>query len=207
VNGKRTLYDDLEIDPGATEDEIRRAFKQLSRRFDPGGTVVYGLYRTPAAMRLVASLKDAYNTLLDPEARRQYDRSLFPTGHPSLRRADERVASGPPTKAAQKRTMPADPLDALGLPDDVTLRGPVITQVRGVCGITLEDIAERTKISMYTLRCIESEEYGDLPAPVYLRGFLKQIATMLHLDAARLTSDYMAAVQRWQVEEARKKPW
>ena len=205
IKPQQTHYTALELDPGATEDEIRRAYKRLAKRFDPQGTVVYGLYRTPAAHKLLAALKEAYTVLLDPSARRAYDQSLFPQGHPSLKRADERVASALPVTKA--RRIPADPIAALGLPDDVTLRGPVITQVRGICEVSLGEIAERTKVSTFTLQCIESEEYGDLPAPVYLRGFLKQIAQMLNLDEARLCKDYFAGYERWKAEKSRRKRW
>ncbi|MCB9522330.1 MAG: helix-turn-helix domain-containing protein [Myxococcales bacterium] len=198
------LYEELELDPGATEEDIRRAFKRLSRRFDPGGLVMYGLYRTPEALRLLARLKEAYNTLMDPEQRRRYDRSLFPKGHPSLRRADERVASRPPPAP---RELPRDPLEAIGWPEDARLGGPTLTKVRSMAGIPLEEIAERTKISMFTLRCLESEDYGDLPAKVYLRGFLKQIARMLRLDPERLVRDYLHEYDAWVAEKARRKPW
>lgn len=200
----RTLYEELEIDPGATEEDVRRAFKRLTRRFDPGGIVVYGLYRTPEALRLLARLKEAYATLIDPEARRRYDRSLFPKGHPSLRRADERVAGAAP---APRREIPRDPLEAIGLPPDVRLRGQVLVQVREICGMSLDEIADRTKISKFTLRCIETESFSDLPATVYLRGFLKQIAALLRLDAQRLVTDYLLGVEAWQAEQARRKPW
>ncbi len=192
---KRNLYELLEIDPGAREDEIRRAYKRLNRLFDPSGVVVYGLYSRAEAEELLEGLKQAYDTLMEPEKRRVYDQSLFPHGHPSLRRADERVA----TKLPEPRPAPpVDPLAALELPEDVSLRGPILGKVREICHIPLEEIAECTKISMFTLRCIESEQFADLPAPVYLRGFLKQIASMLGLKVERVLHDYMESYQEWE---------
>lgn len=198
------LYGLLELDPGATDDEIRRAYKKLTALFDPTGPVMYGLYSTREAHRLARSLRESYETLMDPEKRRNYDRSVYPEGHPSLRRADERVAAAPPTPRAD---LPADPLAALGLPPETALLGTVLARVRQVCNLTLEDIADRTKISMFTLRCIEKDAYADLPAPVYLRGFVRQIALLLRLDADRAVSDYMDAFDAWRAEEARLKPW
>lgn len=200
---KHSLYALLEVDPGATDDEIRRAYKRLTQLFDPEGLVVYGLYSAAEAQRLMERLREAYNTLLDPEKRRTYDRELYPQGHPSLRRADQRVATSPPVTRAR---MPADPIAALDLPPDVRITGDILGRVRQVCHVTLEDIAERTKISMFTLRCIEADEYGDLPAPVYLRGFIKQIAQMLRLDVERTVDDYMAGYDAWKAEQARS-PW
>jgi flagellar biosynthesis protein FlhG len=198
------LYGVLEVDPGATEDEIRRAYKRLSTLFDPNSMVVYGLYRLAEAQRLGERLRLAYETLVDPEKRRGYDRQLYPQGHPSLRRADQRVASAPPTP---RPDAPADPLAALGLVDDTPLTGEVLARVRQVCHVTLEEIADRTKIPMFTLRCIEGDQFSDLPAPVYLKGFLKQIAGMLNLSPDQLVADYMGAYSAWEIESARNKRW
>ena len=198
------LYELLELDPGATDDEIRRAYKKLTGLFDPGGPVMYGLYSAREAHRLASLLRAAYETLMDPEKRRNYDRSLYPEGHPSLRRADERVAAAPPRPQIDA---PADPLAALGLPHDTPLLGPVFARVRQVCNLTLEDIADRTKISMFTLRCIEGDAYSDLPAPVYLRGFVRQVALLLRLDGQRAVADYMGAFEAWRIEQERDKPW
>ena len=96
---------------------------------------------------------------------------------------------------------------ALSHGDDAPLTGATITAVRSLSGISLEDIAERTKISMYTLRCIEAEQHGDLPASVYLKGFLKQIAVMLRLDPNRLVSDYTERHAAWLRERDKKSPW
>ena len=108
---------------------------------------------------------------------------------------------------APRREIPRDPLEAIGLPPDVRLRGQVLVQVREICGMSLDEIADRTKISKFTLRCIETESFSDLPATVYLRGFLKQIAGLLRLDAQRLVTDYLLGVEAWQAEQARRKPW
>lgn len=192
----QSYYALLEIDPGATEDEVRRAYKRLVKLFDPEGPVVYGLYPAEELEALARCLREAYETLVDPERRRRYDRRLFPEGHPSLRRADQRPVATPPP--APRPDPPADPLAALNLPPDTPLGGPVLTRLREVCHLTLEDIAERTKISMFTLRCIEAEQFADLPARVYLRGFLRQIAEMLRVDPDRLVRDYLAAYDEWQ---------
>ncbi|MBU1429727.1 helix-turn-helix domain-containing protein, partial [Myxococcota bacterium] len=179
------LYERLEIDPGASDDEVRRAYKRLTQLFSPSGVVCYGLYRAEEIKALLEDFKAAYETLVDPERRRRYDQQLYPQGHPSARAA-EAVKRGPPRPA-----LPADPLSLLDLPQDAVIDGPVLAMVRQLCQVPLAEIAERTKISMFTLRCIEEPRYADLPAPVYLRGFLKQIATLLHLDGDRVVREYM----------------
>ena len=111
--------------------------------------------------------------------------------------------SAPPRPAA----ITTDPLTALGLPADTPLRGETLMRVRTLLGIRLEDIADRTKIGAFTLRCIETEAWADLPARVYLKGFLRQIAPLLRLDPDRLGRDYLAAFEAWENDNRRKKRW
>lgn len=196
-----TLYELLEVDPGATDDEVRRGYKRLQQLFDPSGVVVYGLYSREEAAALRQRLRNAYDTILDPEKRRQYDRDLFPEGHPSLRRADERVAAAAPRPRPQP---PSDPLAALGLADDAVITGDVLRQIRKVCHISLDEVADRTKISKFALRCLEADQYADLPARVYLKGFLTQIAGMLRLDPDRVVRDYVKGFDAWQAERSRR---
>lgn len=203
VDGEQSYYTLLEIDPGATEDDIRRAYKRLVKLFDAESPVVYGLYPEDEVQALSQALREAYETLIDPDLRRRYDRQLFPEGHPSLRRADQRETAVAPPRRPEP---PADPLAALDLPENTPLTGAVVQQVREVCHLSLQDIAERTKISMFTLRCIEAEQYSDLPARVYLRGFLRQIADMLRLDPDRLLRDYLAGFDEWQ-RTFETRPW
>ncbi len=195
-------YTLLEIDPGATDEDIRRAHKRLAKRFDPAGVVIYGLYRPDELQALLRTLREAYETLVDPEKRRRYDRRIFPEGHPSLRRADQRVAAAPPTPRA---SLPADPILAAGFTPETPLRGGALTRIREACHLSLEEIAERTKISMFTLRCIEAEQFQDLPARVYMRGFLKQIAEMLRIDPDRVLRDYLFALEEWQAAIPQRK--
>ena len=56
-----------------------------------------------------------------------------------------------------------------------------------------------------TLRCIELDQFEDLPAGVYLRGFLKQFAGMLGLPADRVVQEYMDAVDAWHAALSRRR--
>lgn len=176
----KAAYATLEVDPGTPEDQVRRAYKQLVHLFDPESPVVYGLYTREEAAALVARIEAAWRTL--DGARR---RPAAADGSPD----------GPPSTVLTP--VIADPLAALKIAPDAPLTGTTISRVRTLLGIRLEDIAERTKIGMFTLKAIEREAFGDLPAKVYLKGFLKQIADILRLDAERLCRDYLSAFEAW----------
>jgi len=67
-------------------------------------------------------------------------------------------------------------------------------------GYEIDDISDVTKISGSHLRNIEAENFVDLPADVYVRGFVKAYAQTIGLDPKVVVPSYMARVQ------ARKRP-
>ena len=59
-------------------------------------------------------------------------------------------------------------------------------------GVTLEKIAEETKISIRFLRAIEAEDFGQLPGGVYDRSYIRQYAAAVGFDATDLLACYRA---------------
>ena len=62
----------------------------------------------------------------------------------------------------------------------------------GCSDIELDQIANVTKVSQAFLRGIEEEAYDELPAPVYVRGFLVAYARAIGLDSSHVAASYMA---------------
>ncbi|MEK7690790.1 MAG: helix-turn-helix domain-containing protein [Bdellovibrionota bacterium] len=71
-------------------------------------------------------------------------------------------------------------------------KGAFLRKVRDSRKISLEELSDFTKISKSYIMGIEDENYSRLPAPVYLRGFVLQIAKCLRLPQERVASAYMA---------------
>jgi hypothetical protein len=90
------------------------------------------------------------------------------------------------------------PVSGLGLTmlPDGDLGGDVIRTLREGRGMTLDALAEATKIRKPYLKAIEEQDIPNLPARVYLRGFLTQIARVLKVDRARLADGYLACVEK-----------
>lgn len=68
-----SYYALLELAPGASEQELRQAFRQLSKRFHPDTTSLPAAEAEQAFQRL----REAYAVLSDPEQRRRYDARLM----------------------------------------------------------------------------------------------------------------------------------
>ena len=69
----RDYYDVLGVSPGARADEIKRAYRQLARRYHPD---ISGDDRGTAFLEVAR----AYEVLRDPERRRSYDARLIAGG-------------------------------------------------------------------------------------------------------------------------------
>jgi flagellar biosynthesis protein FlhG len=81
------------------------------------------------------------------------------------------------------------PEPVLDLGAEIT--GATIRRIREARGLELGEIAQRTKISERHLRSIEEERFGDLPAPVYVRGFVTEFARALRIDPQRAAENYL----------------
>ncbi|MFW6177981.1 MAG: helix-turn-helix domain-containing protein [Desulfohalobiaceae bacterium] len=79
--------------------------------------------------------------------------------------------------------------------------GELLRQQRQEQGWSLEEIHQKIKISPSCLRNIEQGIWDDLPHPVYVKGFIKNYAQFLGLDAERLSHEFAQALALHQEEE------
>lgn len=67
-------YKMLNVSPDASDDEIRRAYKRIAKKYHPD------VNSTPAAEEVMKDANDAENTLLDPLMRRKFDEAFGYSG-------------------------------------------------------------------------------------------------------------------------------
>jgi hypothetical protein len=91
---------------------------------------------------------------------------------------------------------PRDSRPRLDIPPDAEFNGELLRQVREAYGLSLQQVAERTRITRIHLENVEADRYDHLPATVYLRGILVNLARELRLDPARVSKSYLLAASR-----------
>jgi len=64
--------------------------------------------------------------------------------------------------------------------------GDRLRRAREAKGLTLDQMEEITKIRRRYLQALEDEDYGQLPGEVFVRGFLRNYALALELDAEEI---------------------
>jgi flagellar biosynthesis protein FlhG len=206
---EQSLYEVLEIDPGASDEDIRRAYKRAREMYTSESMVVSGLFSPERLAVVQARIEEAYESLLDPEKRKQHDLKLFPDGIPALPAAVPNIvssgksdrASGAHGVVEQRPREDPTPVKIESPPEpaifaETEFTGELLKQLREARSIELLDISQRTKISVAHLRAIEEERWDAMPAPVYLRGFLVEYARYMRLDVGQVTRTFMARANR-----------
>ena len=74
--------------------------------------------------------------------------------------------------------------------------GPVLQEARRAKGVTLEQAAAVTRIRVRSLAALEAGLTAELPAPVYVRGYLRTYAAYLEIDAGALIEAYEETADR-----------
>ncbi len=185
-----TLYHVLGVDRAASDDEIRRAFKLQREIYTEGSLPLTGLCDETRIREEQARIAEAHDTLLDAARRRAYDLSVFPDDEPYQRATGAR---GPSATEAEIALLRAEVAREVGA--DTQFTGSLLRKVRQAQGIDVEDIATVTKISPLYLRAIEAEQFDALPAAVYVRGFLMQVAKALKLDPMQVSKSYLKRIR------------
>lgn len=109
----------------------------------------------------------------------------------------EPARAEPPAEApARPRDFRPEPkVKPFELAPGAEFNGDLLRQVRMAHGVSMAQLAEKTRISVRHLENLEADRYDALPASVYLRGILISVARELGLDGARVARSYLSFVE------------
>ena len=170
-------YELLELSHRATREQIQRAYQHAKKTFSEGSLAAHSLFTREDRQQLLGRIEQAYRVLSDESSRSQYDQEIALTGN-----------TANPAKITS--TQLQDPSHFLtALPEPLT--GKALKNIREHLGISLQDIALRTRIHLPYLQYIEEDRIEKLPHEVYLRGYLAQYAQVMGLDASRVVQGYL----------------
>jgi len=204
---KKNHYALLELSPGASPLEIRRAYKNAFDLYKDESIVSYAFFSPEERKAIMSDLEDAFLTLINPESRAEYDSKLIEKGeleegmHYS-HKAKEPISIydirkthsdmiGPRKRPEElKNLLSQNPIIQEIMSQD-TLTGADLRTIRKEIGISLEKIAEETNIRITMLRAIEEDDFDNFPPMVYLKGFLKSYARYLQVDEATIINGYI----------------
>lgn len=74
--------------------------------------------------------------------------------------------------------------------------GSALKQVREYKGVSVSQLSQFTKINPFYIGAIEEMESVNLPAPVFVRGYIVQICRALGINEQKIAGSYMKSYQR-----------
>lgn len=191
LNGNH--YEVLGIDARATPEQVERAYRFCLEMYGDSSLAIYSLLDSDEQRRARSRVQEAYEVLRDPFRRHDYDVSQGFVRPGAPMPAPPRPATGPVP-------LPVPPPPAPRPPAPRVLEGPVdgaaLRRFREERGISLKEIAARSKIGVRYLEYIEADRHELLPAAVYLRGFLHEYARATGLEPRRTAEAYMSRLRR-----------
>jgi len=163
---------------------------------------------------MLSRLADAYKTLTNSQLRKEYNSFLVEKGELSPQEMGFSSLGDSDTTKGKLRDVSIESLvqreertknenqpsgDNLDLPDNLTpVTGRDIKMLRIAGDISLEEVYRKTNIPKKTVEDIEEENFENLPALVYLKGFLKTYAKILNINEDQMVDGYIERFLEWK---------
>ena len=173
-------YELLEIGRNASPEQVDRAYRVACSTYTEESMAGMSVFEVGDVDVIRARLEEAHAVLMDETARAAYDAELEKDG----------IFTEQVVTPAAPESVPAtlEDLDEGGGDFD----GARLRRMRLHRGVEIEDIASTTKINPTYLHFLEEERFEELPAAVYVRGFVMGYANAVGLDPRLVAESYMA---------------
>ncbi|MCB0347318.1 MAG: helix-turn-helix domain-containing protein [Bdellovibrionales bacterium] len=208
---EQTYYELLEISTSASTDEVQQAYLRAKGIYAPDSPAIYTIFSRDEAVQLNHLLDEAYQTLSHHAKRREYDLKLQtgnytvihdkattadvqqakPAVMPSLTPDDKKELARQGIGITKFGQYTIDPMVEHEMQQQQMFDGTFLKKVRIYKNINLETLCEHLKIGRHHFNAIENNDFNKLPATVFVRGYVKQMAESLGLDAQKVTDSYM----------------
>nr|BFD61209.1 hypothetical protein CKG001_33160 [Bdellovibrio sp. CKG001]BFD68881.1 hypothetical protein HAGR004_39030 [Bdellovibrio sp. HAGR004] len=197
ATSRYNYYEVLELTANAPQHEVTTAYERARATYSGDNPAIYTIFSEQEARELLVVIEEAYQVLGNKILRTIYDQrllsgrsSLNDLTYASILEASKQVF---PEAKAEKSTPAYQKNEAFE--KEVAARtewdGEFLKKVREYKQISVAKMSEITKINSYYVTAIENMDAGNLPAIVFVRGYVVQIAKALGLDDKKVADSYM----------------
>lgn len=68
--------------------------------------------------------------------------------------------------------------------------GQLLQEARIRIGLTIDEVASKMRLSTQIIESLENNHYEDITAPIFVKGYLRSYARIVHLDEESIISNY-----------------
>lgn len=195
---KYNYYDVLEISAHCPQHEVTTAYERAKATYSGENPAIYTVFSEDEARVLLTLVEEAYSVLGNKSLRSLYDERLNAgnckkeeLSYESLLVASKAQMPEPRKIGQSTERFSRDEKFENQIQSLEEWNGPWLKKVREYRLISLERMSEITRINGYYINAIEKDDNKNLPAAVFVRGYVVQIAKTLQLDSQKVADSYM----------------
>ena len=213
---QKNYYEILEIPTDANSEEVYKGYIKAKNTYSHDSIALYSLLTKEECDKILNLVEEAYSILSDPDKRIKYNQvrniatpdRKFQTEKDSTSNSPSHKYPPPPipkgqspnTKGMMSKIVANKRFSLDFIPDPeiekkieqtVEFTGAFLKEIREYKNVDLHRMADMTKISKSYLKNIEEENCNNLPALVYVRGFVYQYAKCLKLNPDMVATSYI----------------
>lgn len=229
-NKQKNYYEILEIPVNSSPEGIHQGYVAAKNAYSGDSLALYSLLSKEECDHILSLVDEAYTVLSDPEKRRLYDHARgFNMETAAPQQTNVRFAAPPSYNKSSAYMTPAAEVFSAQQPSENSLQklvankryalqypvdpemekkieqtteftGAFLKEVREYKNVDIIRMSEMTKVSKTYLLGLEADDFDNLPAVVYVRGFVYQYAKCLKLNPDLVASSYV-----YRLKKAREK--
>jgi len=204
-------YEMLNVKPDAAFFEIRHAYKVALQMYQEDSMISHSFFSQEERKQILSFVEKAYLTLINEKERQSYDNELIRRGVITTIKwkgspkkpicifdinRNSGIKSVPKSKN-ELREKVAQSKSIAEIIAQTEISGSDLKKIRNELGVSIEHIAQETKISSYYIKNIEEDNINRLPAAVFLKGFIKAYLKCLCLEPIEdISNKYMSILTR-----------
>lgn len=195
------FYDVLEVQTDAPQHEVHKAYERAKATYSSENPALYTVFSPSEAKQLLLLVEEAYSILGNTQLRNAYNQKM---GMPLiiipeigmegavtnsiLPKVTLDLRKKPPLKIKYK----VNPKMEDEIQSCETCDGAFLKKVRTYKDLTVERLSEIIKVSSFYIKAVEEMNPKNLPAPVFVRGYVSQISKTLGIPEKKAVDGYMA---------------
>lgn len=199
---KHNYYEILAVPQTATQQEIALAYEKAKRTYSAQNPALYTIFDKSEADLLRSMIDEAFAVLGNDAYRNIYEKRRQARGYSehdlsieAIRAEGLKLYPEPSPHSAVEMQIATvytpDENFENEIKNQTAWTGDFLKRVREYKKVSIETLNEKTKINSWYIKALENMDPNNLPAAVFVRGYIIQIARSLHLDDKAVAESYM----------------
>lgn len=190
-------YEILELNCNAAQHEVTTAYQRIKATYSGDNPAIYTIFTEKEAREFLVLIEEAYSVLGNKTLRGIYDQRLLggraaDLSFESLINESKQMGLLKDKKENNKKpNYSVNEEFEKEIKSNQNWDGEFLKRVREYKNYSIETMSEITKIRSYYITAIEAMDNSNLPAQVFIRGYVIQIAKELGLDDKKVADSYM----------------